>query len=169
MATLDILVPPGTPSIIFDGETYTSNVTAGVFKNQQYFINVNDTNNDFSSWSGTGVNLPAATSKFTVVYITGNTATLQVNLLVPTATPTPTPTITATPTVTPRATPTSTPTSTPTVTPTSTPTPTPTVGPLDFTISFDCSGGGRINTSNHLGGSYVFDRGTGLVNRESDA
>jgi len=168
-AVLTIIVPPGTPSIIFDGETYTSNVSAGVVKNQQYFINVNDPNNDFFSWSGTGVNLPAANSKFTVVYVTGNTATLELLLISPTPTSTPTVTPTSTPTVTPTPNPTDTPTPTPTVTPTTTPTPTPTVGPLDFTITFDCSGGGRIITSNHIGGSYVLDRSTGLFNTEQEA
>jgi hypothetical protein len=168
-AVLTIIVPPGSPSIIFDGETYTSNVSAGVVKNQQYEINLDNTATDFWYWSGDGVNLPAASSKFTVVYVTGNTATLQANYLVSTATPTPTPTVTATPTVTPTPAPTDTPTPTPSPTPTTTPTPTPTVGPLDFTISFDCSGGGRIITSNHIGGSYVLDRSTGLFNTEQEA
>jgi hypothetical protein len=168
-AVLTIIVPEGTPGIIFDGETYTSNVSAGVVKNQQYFINVTEPSSNFSRWSGTGVNLPAATSKFTVVYVTGNTATLEILLTLPTATPTPTSAPTSTPlpaTPTPTLLPA---TATPTPTTTNTPTPTITVGPLDFTITFDCSGGGRIITSNHVGGSGVIDRSTGLFNTEQDA
>jgi len=169
MATLEIQVAAGTPSIIFDGETYTSNVTSGVVKNQQYIINVNDTNNNFLSWSGTGINLPAANSKFTVVYVTGNTATLQVLLTVPTSTPTPTSLPTSTP-LPATSTPTPLPaTATPTPTSTPTPTPTPTIGPLDFTITYDCIGGGSIKTSNHGGGSGVIDRSVGLFNTEQDA
>jgi hypothetical protein len=81
------------------------------------------------------------------------------------STPTPTPTSTETPTQTP--TPTS--TETPTPTPTETPTPTPTESPLDFTISSDCVNGGAIYTNNHIGGSGVYDRGTGLYDTELEA
>ncbi len=88
MATLTIIVPPGTPSIIFDGDTYTSTVTAGVVKNQQYTINSSDGTSNFWYWSGTGINLPAANSQNTIVFVTGNTATLEVNYL---NQPTPTP------------------------------------------------------------------------------
>ena len=88
MATLTIIVPPGTPSIIFDGDTYTSTVTAGVVKNQQYSINSSDGTSNFWYWSGTGINLPAANSQNTIVFVTGNTATLEVNYL---NQPTPTP------------------------------------------------------------------------------
>jgi hypothetical protein len=108
MATLTIIVPPGTPSIIFDGDTYTSNVSAGVVKNQQYSINSSDGTSNFWYWSGTGINLPAANSQNTIVFVTGNTATLEVNYLnqptpLPsTSTPTPLPeTSTPTPTPTP--------------------------------------------------------------------
>ena len=111
MATLTIIVPPGTPSIIFDGDTYTSNVTAGVVKNQQYSINSSDGTSNFWYWSGTGINLPAANSQNTIVFVTGNTATLEVNYL---NQPTPLP-ATSTPTPLPA-----------TNTPTPTPTPTPT-------------------------------------------
>jgi hypothetical protein len=111
MATLTIIVPPGTPSIIFDGDTYTSNVTAGVVKNQQYSINSSDGTSNFWYWSGTGINLPAANSQNTIVFVTGNTATLEVNYLnQPTPTPLP---ATSTPTPLPA---TSTPTPTPTPT-----------------------------------------------------
>jgi cell division septation protein DedD len=124
MATLTIIVPPGTPSIIFDGDTYTSNVTAGVVKNQQYSINSSDGTSNFWYWSGTGINLPAANSQNTIVFVTGNTATLEVNYLnQPTATPTPTPTDTPIPAT---STPTPAPTDTPTPEPTATETPTPT-------------------------------------------
>ena len=115
MATLTIIVPPGTPSIIFDGDTYTSNVTAGVVKNRQYTINSSDGTSNFWYWSGTGINLPASNSQNTIVFVTGNTATLEVNYL---NQPTPTPT--------------STPTPTPTSTPTPTPTPTPTGGGSNY-------------------------------------
>jgi hypothetical protein len=168
-AVLTIIVPEGTPGIIFDGETYTSNVSAGVVKNQLYYINVTEPSSNFSRWSGTGVNLPAASSKFTVVYVTGNTATLEVLLTLPTATPTPTSAPTSTPlpaTETPTPLPA---TATPTPTTTSTPTPTITIGPLNFTIEYDCVGGGRIKTSNHSGGSGVIDRGTGIFNTEQEA
>ena len=111
MATLTIIVPPGTPSIIFDGDTYTSNVSVGVVKNQQYTINSSDGTSNFWYWSGTGINLPAANSQFTIVFVTGNTATLEVNYLNqptstpnPTATSTPSPTSTEAPTPTPSAT-----------------------------------------------------------------
>lgn len=91
----------------------------------------------------------------------------------PTETPTPTPTETETPTPTPTETetPTPTPTSTetPTPTPTETPTPTPTESPLDFTISSDCVNGGAIYTNNHIGGSGVYDRGSGLYDTELEA
>jgi hypothetical protein len=168
-AVLTIIVPPGSPSIIFDGETYSSNVSAGVVKNQQYTINLDNSATDFWYWSGDGVNLPAASSKFTVVYVTGNTATLQANYYgsptsVPTQTPTSTPTPTNTPTPTPEPA-----TATPTPTTTSTPTPTITVGPLDFTISYNCTAGGRISTSNHGGGSGVIDRSDNLFNTEEEA
>jgi hypothetical protein len=168
-AVLTIIVPPGSPSIIFDGETYSSNVSAGVVKNQQYTINLDNSATDFWYWSGDGVNLPAATSKFTVVYVTGSTATLQANYYgAPTSTPTATPT--PLPTSIPTATPTSLPaTATPTPTTTSTPTPTITVGPLDFTISYNCTAGGRISTSNHGGGSGVIDRSDNLFNTEEEA
>lgn len=78
-------------------------------------------------------------------------------------TPTPTPTETPTPTST------ETPTPTPTETPTPTPTPTPTEGPLDFTISGTCVNGGSVYTNNHIGGSGVYDRGTGLYDTELEA
>ena len=142
MATLTIIVPPGTPSIIFDGDTYTSTVTAGVVKNQQYTINSSDGTSNFWYWSGTGINLPASNSQNTIVFVTGNTATLEVNYL---NQPTPTPTAT------------------------STPTPTPTQSPLDFTISSDCVNGGAVYTNNHIGGSGVYDRGTGLYDTELEA
>jgi hypothetical protein len=142
MATLTIIVPDGTPSIIFDGETYTSNVTAGVVKNQSYNINSSDGTSNFWYWSGTGINLPAANSQNTVVFVTGNTATLEVNYLnQPTATPVPpTPTSTPTPTATPV------PTATPA--PTSTPTPTPTIsGPTfsGYTYVLQCNSGALTN------------------------
>jgi hypothetical protein len=168
-AVLTIIVPPGSPSIIFDGETYTSNVSAGVIKNQQYTINLDYGLSDFWYWSGDGINLPAANSKFTIVYVTGSTATLQANFyaaatLAPTETPTPLPTSTPTATPTPEPA-----TATPTPTTTSTPTPTITVGPLDFTISYNCTAGGRISTSNHGGGSGVIDRSNNLFNTEEEA
>ena len=168
-AVLTIIVPPGSPSIIFDGETYTSNVSAGVVKNQQYSINLDYGLSDFWYWSGDGINLPAANSKFTIVYVTGSTATLQANFyaaatLAPTETPTPLPTDTPTPTPTPEPA-----TATPTPTTTNTPTPTITVGPLDFTINYDCVMGGRITTSNHGGGSGVIDRSNTLFNTEQEA
>jgi hypothetical protein len=100
-AVLDILVPSGTPYIVFDGETFTTNTTYGVTKNQQYTISVDDSSGNFLYWSGTGINLPAAATSFTVVYVTGSTATLQAIFAQPTATPTATPTSTATPTPTP--------------------------------------------------------------------
>ena len=125
MATLVIEVPNGTPYILFDGETYTSNVTVGVVKNQFYEINTDNSTSNFWYWSGTGVNLPAATAPFTVVSVTGNTGTLQVNFHnQATSTPTPLPS-TSTPTPTPSPNPTDTPTPSPTDTPTPTPTPTP--------------------------------------------
>lgn len=123
MATLTIEVPDGTPYILFDGEMYTSNVTVGVVKNQFYDINTDNSTSNFWYWSGTGVNLPAATAPFTVVSVTGNTGTLQVNFNnQPTSTPTPLP-ATSTPTPTPSPNPTDTPTPNPTDTPTPTPTP----------------------------------------------
>jgi hypothetical protein len=120
MATLTIIVPPGTPSIIFDGDTYTSNVSVGVVKNQQYTINSSDGTSNFWYWSGTGINLPAANSQNTIVFVTGNTATLEVNYLnQPTGTPNPTATSTPSPTSTEAPTPTATagsPTPTPSAT-----------------------------------------------------
>ena len=62
-----------------------------------------------------------------------------------------------------------TPTPTPTPTSTPTPTPTPTESPLDFTISSDCINGGAVYSNNHIGGSGVYDRGTGLYDTESEA
>ena len=82
-------------------------------------------------------------------------------------TPTPTPTITATPTSTPTLTPTPTVTNTPTPTPTVTSTPTP--QPLDFTITSDCTSGGRIITTTFVGGSGIYDRSVGIFTTESDA
>jgi hypothetical protein len=87
----------------------------------------------------------------------------------PTSTETPTPTPTETPTSTETPTPTPTSTETPTPTPTETPTPTPTESPLDFTISSDCVNGGAVYTNNHIGGSGVYDRGTGLYDTELEA
>jgi hypothetical protein len=58
---------------------------------------------------------------------------------------------------------------TPTPTSTPTPTPTPTESPLDFTVSSDCVNGGAVYTTNHFGGSGVYDRGTGLYDTESEA
>jgi len=69
----------------------------------------------------------------------------------------------------PTPTPTPTPTETPTSTPTATPTATPTESPLDFTISSDCINGGAVYTNNHIGGSGVYDRGTGLYDTESES
>ena len=102
-AVLDILVPSGTPSIVFDGQTFTSNVAYGLVKNQQYTISVDDSSGNFLYWSGTGINLPAPSTSFTVVYVTGSTATLQAIFAQPTPTPTPTASPTSTPTPTPTA------------------------------------------------------------------
>ncbi len=77
-AVLVIEVPNGTPYIIFDGEMYTSTVSAGVIKNQQYTINTDVSNGGFLYWEGTNVNLPAANANNTIVTITGSTATLRV-------------------------------------------------------------------------------------------
>ena len=140
MATLTIIVAPGTPSIIFDGDTYTSNVTAGVVKNQQYSINSSDGTSNFWYWSGTGINLPAANSQNTIVFVTGNTATLEVNYL---NQPTPTPTSTPTPTPTPTA----------TSTPTPTPTPTPTIQPVSNSYFYYDPG----NASSYVSGTTLFD------------
>jgi hypothetical protein len=112
-AVLNIIVPDGTPPIVFDGETFTSNISYGLVKNQQYTISVDNSSGNFLYWSGTGINLPAASTPFTVVYVTGTTATLQVVFAQPTATPTPTATSTPTPTSTSTPTPTPTPTCTP--------------------------------------------------------
>ena len=81
------------------------------------------------------------------------------DILCSVATSTPTPTSTETPTPTPTLTSSSTPT----------PTPTSTESPLDFTISSDCINGGAVYTNNHIGGSGVYDRGTGLYDSESEA
>jgi hypothetical protein len=143
MATLTIIVPPGTPSIIFDGDTYTSNVTAGVVKNQQYSINSSDGTSNFWYWSGTGINLPAANSQNTIVFVTGNTATLEVNYLnQPTRTPTPTQTLT--------------------------PTPTTSQLPLDFTLTSECNPIG-INLTNFSGGSGQWEYSAGVFTTENDA
>ena len=98
---LDIIVPPGTPSIVFDGQTFTSNVAFGLARNEQYTISVDNSSGNFLYWSGTGINLPAPSTPFTVVYVTGTTGTLQAVFSQPTATPTPTSTSTPTPTPTP--------------------------------------------------------------------
>jgi hypothetical protein len=100
-ATLVIEVPQGSPSITFDGDTYDSTVTVDVIKNQQYDILANVSGGGFLYWEGDNVNLPAANSSFTIVTITGNTATLRAVFNIPTSTPTPTPTSTPTPTLTP--------------------------------------------------------------------
>ena len=123
MSTLNIDITPGTTSITFDGTVYTTDTTISVVKGQQYTINTDNTYGDFLYWNGTNVNLPAGNSAFTVVYVTGDTATLQA--VFPAPTPTPTPTNTSTPTNTPTPSVTSTTTPTPTPTNTSTPTPTP--------------------------------------------
>ena len=77
-AVLVIEVPDGTAPIIFNGETYTSTISNGIIKNQQYTINVDNSSGRFLYWEGTNVNLPAANAAFTVVTVTGNTATLRV-------------------------------------------------------------------------------------------
>ena len=140
-AVLDILVPSGTPSIVFDGETFTSNISYGLVKNQQYTISVDDSSGNFLYWSGTGINLPAPSTSFTVVYVTGSTATLQAVFAQPTPTPTPT----------------------------STPTPTPTESPLDFSIGSSCDAGGTYYTYNHTGGSGQYDRSSSENSTESEA
>jgi hypothetical protein len=98
---------------------------------------------------------------------------------VPTDTPTPAPTDTPTPTPIPTDTPTPTPTptttSTPTPTPTRTATPTPTITntptpqPLDFTISSDCTSGGRILANTFVGGSGQYDKTVNYYYTENDA
>ena len=138
MATLEIQVPLGSRFIVFDGTTYNSTATISVVKNQMYSINTDNSVSTFWYYSGDNINLPAPNSPNTVVYITGNTATLQVTFhgeYVATHTPTPVPTDTPTPTptVAPTDTPTPLPaTSTPIpATDTPTPTPEPTSGPTD--------------------------------------
>jgi hypothetical protein len=143
---LDIIVPPGTPSIVFDGQTFTSNVGFGLARNEQYTISVDNSSGNFLYWTGTGINLPAPSTPFTVVYVTGTTATLQVVFAQPTATPTPTAT--------------STPTPTPTSTNTPTPTPTPTAEPSGLIVTIlevgsdvIMSGSGSLNVTGLIEGS----------------
>jgi len=143
-AVLNIIVPDGTPAIVFDGETFTSNISYGLVKNQQYTISVNNSSGNFLYWSGTGINLPAASTPFTVVYVTGSTGTLQAVFAQPTSTPTPTSTSTPTPT----------PTSTPT------PTPTPTTQPPGLIVTISevgsdviMSGSGSLNLTGLVEGS----------------
>jgi hypothetical protein len=149
-AVLNIIVPDGSPAIVFDGETFTSNISYGLVKNQQYTISVNNSSGNFLYWSGTGINLPAASTPFTVVYVTGSTGTLQAVFAQPTATPTPTSTSTPTPTNTP----------TPTSTPTSTPTPTSTAQPSGLIVTISevgsdviMSGSGSLNLTGLIEGS----------------
>jgi hypothetical protein len=151
MSTLDLDITPGAINIIFNGVTYTSDTTISVVKNQQYSINTSVPLGDFQYWDGINVNLPASTSSFTVVTITGDTATLRANFPAPTSTPTPTQTLTPTPT------------------PTSTPTPTPTESPLDFSIGSSCDGGGSVSVHHYTGGSGQYDRGNVLYDTESEA
>jgi hypothetical protein len=142
---LNIIVPDGTPPIVFDGETFTSNISYGLVKNQQYTISVDDSSGNFLYWSGTGINLPAANASNTVVFVTGSTATLQAVFAqpTPTETPTPTPTETSTPT--------------PTATSTPTPTPTPTSGLvvtiLEVGSDVIMSGSGSLNVTGLSEGS----------------
>lgn len=161
-AVLVIEVPDGTPPIIFDGETYTSTVSAGIFKNQQYEIFVDNTNGDFLSWEGNNINLPAANANFTVVTVTGNTATLRAVFSAPTMTPTPT--LTPTPTVTETVTPTITPTITETLTPTVTPTLTDTIpvtgysfNLVDLPYNFPSSGNSIMNATTGQTGTTLIN------------
>jgi hypothetical protein len=78
MASLEIQVPPGSRFIVFDGITYNSTTTINVVKNQMYSINTDNSISTFWYYSGNNINLPAPNSPNTIVYITGNTATLQV-------------------------------------------------------------------------------------------
>ena len=124
MSTLDIDITPGATNIIFNGVTYTSDTTISVVKDQQYAINTSVPFGNFQYWDGVNIYLPVPNSSFTVVTITGDTATLRANFPAPTATAVPTNTPTPTPTATDLP-----PTGTPTPTPTPTevpPTPTPT-------------------------------------------
>jgi hypothetical protein len=78
IASLEIQVPPGSRFIVFDGITYNSTTTINVVKNQMYSINTDNSISTFWYYSGNNINLPAPNSPNTIVYITGNTATLQV-------------------------------------------------------------------------------------------
>jgi len=145
MATLVIDLAYGIENISFGGVTYTSDTTISVIKNQSYTAICGS--QFFFTFSGTGVAPLVSGASNILVTVTGSTATLNVVSTLPE--------------------PTSTPTSTPTPTPTSTPT--PTESPLDFTISYDCVMGGRVFTTNYIGGSGVYDRGFGLYDTELEA
>lgn len=155
-AVLDIIVPPGTPPIVFDGETFTSSVSYGLVKNQQYTISVDVSGGNFLYWSGTGINLPSASTSFTVVYVTGSTGTLQAIF----ADPTPTPTSTSTPTQTVTPTPSISATLTPTPTPSLTPT-TSAIPSSNFTMTIEESGSDVIwSSSGTIDITSLTDRGT---------
>jgi hypothetical protein len=97
--SLFIDIVEGYDGISFDGTTYTSDTTINVIKNQQYTIIAFNGSGVFQYWEGTNVNLPVPNASFTVVTITGDTATLKA--VFPEITPTPTNTPTSTPTPTP--------------------------------------------------------------------
>jgi hypothetical protein len=96
MVSLFIDIVEGYDGISFDGTTYTSDTTINVIKNQQYTIIAFNGSGGFQYWEGTNVNLPVPNSSFTVVTVTGDTATLKA--IFPEITPTPTNTPTPTPT-----------------------------------------------------------------------